>query len=120
MLLNNYKQLNLQYNAIRTHNHTFTTIRHSWRLDSNSNNTYKKELIMSLLDNFKWTRQKNGALDTLEIYNEKSLFGKGHTNLCMMHENKYILASNLRVHFALTLHKSLKLAERILTREKLA
>ena len=76
---------------------------------------------MSLLDNFKWTRHKNGALDTLEIYNEKSLFGKGHTNLCMMHENKHVLATNLRVHFfALTLHKSLKLAERILTKEKLA
>ena len=37
---------------------------------------------MSLLDNFKWTRQKNGVLDFIEIYNEKSLFGKGHTNLC--------------------------------------
>jgi hypothetical protein len=76
---------------------------------------------MSLLDNFKWTRHKNGALDTLEIYNEKSLFGKGHASMCMMHENKHVLATNLRVHFfALTLHKSLKLAERILTKEKLA
>ena len=75
---------------------------------------------MSLQDNFKWTRHKNGVLDTLDIYNEKSVFGKGHTNLCMMHENKYILASNLRVHFALTLHKSLKLAERIQAKEKLA
>jgi len=31
-------------------------------LDRNSNTTYKKELIMKL-DNFKWTRQKNGVLD---------------------------------------------------------
>ena len=75
---------------------------------------------MSLQDNFKWTRHKNGVLDTLDIYNEKSLFGKGHTNLCMMHENKHVLATNLRVHFALTLHKSLKLAERIQAKEKLA
>jgi hypothetical protein len=65
------------------------------------------------LDNFKWTRHKNGVF--IDIYNEESLFGKGHTNLCMMNENKHVLATNLRVHFfALTLHKSLKLAERIL------
>tara|TARA_R110000824_G_scaffold366273_1_gene554895 strand:- start:135 stop:365 length:231 start_codon:yes stop_codon:yes gene_type:complete len=76
---------------------------------------------MSLLDNFKWTRQKNGVLDTLEIYNEKSLFGKGYISMCMMHENKHVLAINLRACFGfLTLHKSLKLAERILTKEKLA
>ena len=119
---NNYKQRQTNtYNAIRTHTNHSATLRHPWRLDSNQFTTYKKELIMRSLDNFKWTRQKNGVLDTLEIYNEKSLFGKGHANLCMMHENKHVLATNLRVHFfALTLHKSLKLAERILIKEKLA
>jgi len=39
----------------------------------------------------------------------------------MMHENKHVLASNLRACFGfLTLHKSTKLAEKILRKEKLA
>ena len=42
-------------------------------------------------------------------------------SMCMMHENKHVLATNLRACFGfLTLHKSTKLAERILTKEKLA
>ena len=73
------------------------------------------------LDNFKWTRQKNGVLDFIDIHNEESVFGKGYVSMCMMHENKHILATNLRACFGfLTLHKSTKLAERILTKEKLA
>lgn len=73
------------------------------------------------LDNFRWTRQKNGVLDFIDIYNKESVFGKGYVNMCMMHENKHILATNLRACFGfLTLHKSTKLAERILTKEKLA
>ena len=71
------------------------------------------------LDNFKWTRQNNGVLDFIDIYNEKSVFGKGYVSMCMMNENKHILASNLRACFGfLTLHKSTKLAERILAKEK--
>jgi len=73
------------------------------------------------LDNFKWKRQKNGVLDFIDIYSEESVFGKGYVSMCMMHENKHVLASNLRACFGfLTLHKSTKLAERILTKEKLA
>ena len=37
--------------AIRSHTNHSTTIRHPWRLDSNTNNTYKeRKLIMSLQD----------------------------------------------------------------------
>ena len=71
------------------------------------------------LDNFKWTRQNNGVLDFIDIYNEKSVLGRGYVSMCMMNENKHILASNLRACFGfLTLHKSTKLAERILAKEK--
>ena len=73
------------------------------------------------LDNFKWTRQKNGVLDFIDIYNEESVFGKSHVSMCMMHENKHVLATNLRACFGcLTGHKSTKLAERIIRKEKLA
>ena len=72
------------------------------------------------LDNFKWTRHKNGVLDFIDIYNEESVFGKGHASMCMMDKNKHLLATNLRACFGfLTLHKSTKLAERILTMENL-
>ena len=73
------------------------------------------------LNNFKWTRRKNGVLDFIDIYDEESVFGKNHVSMCMMNKNKHILASNLRACFGfLTLHKSTKLAEKILTKEKLA
>jgi len=39
---------NFTYNAIRNINYYTRTIRHPWRLDRNTNNTYKKELTMTL------------------------------------------------------------------------
>ena len=57
--------------AIRTHNHTTTTIRHSWRLDCNSNNTYKKELIMTTVNQQKAMFYNAGLMANITMLAER-------------------------------------------------
>ena len=72
---------------------------------------------MQSFKNFTWQRHKNGVLDTLDIWNGDSVLSRT-PHLCMMDENKHLLAINLRACFGfLTLHKSTLLASAILKAE---
>ena len=69
------------------------------------------------LSNFTWQHTKNGCLDFIDVFNAGGIFPK-RGELCMFSSNKHVLALNLRACFGfLTLHKSTKLAERILKGE---
>ena len=72
---------------------------------------------METYKSFTWQRHKNGVLDYLDIWNADSVFSQT-PHLCMMDENKHLLAANLRACFGfLTLHKSTLLASAILKGE---
>ena len=70
---------------------------------------------MSIKD-FDWIRA-SGAVDCLDVFYRKGIFPNAPV-LCMFNDNKHVLAQNLRSCFGfLTLHKSTKLAEKILKGE---
>tara|TARA_R100000458_G_C8273565_1_gene248441 strand:- start:511 stop:732 length:222 start_codon:yes stop_codon:yes gene_type:complete len=68
------------------------------------------------LSDFTWQRAQNGCVDFLDVFYAGGIFPK-RGELCMFSNNKHELAMNLRACFGLTLHKSTKLAERILKGE---
>lgn len=70
---------------------------------------------MSIKD-FDWIRA-SGAVDYIDVFYRKGIFPNASV-LCMFNDNKHVLAQNLRSCFGfLTLHKSTKLAEKILKGE---
>ncbi len=68
------------------------------------------------IEHFDWIRT-NGAVDYLDVFYRKGIF-PNRPNMCMFNANKHVLAQNLRSCFGfLTLHKSTRLAEKILKGE---
>ena len=58
------------YNAIRNHTNHSTTIRHPWRLDRNTN-TYKKELIMTTINQQKAMFYNAGLMSNITMLAER-------------------------------------------------
>ena len=60
------------YNAIRYINNTTRSIRHPWRLDSNTNNTYKeRKLIMTTVNQQKTMFYNAGLMANITMLSER-------------------------------------------------
>ena len=64
-----YKQLNLSYNAVRHINYNLSSIRHPWRLDCNTNTTYK--LIMTTVNQQKTMFYNAGLMANITMLSER-------------------------------------------------